>query len=165
MVKRNLAKVQSGVRFSYPAPNNTLPRLGSFLLYPHGQIGKVDSLKRSSSPCSNQGGGTTNNASETWKSERSYKPFSARLAFLRGFDPLRWYQNIFCQFCQNVQTWYCNCTIIDTYYETYCFLGWIQQLLLYMNCRNNRRKTLKGQCQQNTRQCLQKQDRFQRRMR
>ena len=32
------------------------------------------------------------NASETWKSERSYKPFSARLAFLRGFDPLRWYQ-------------------------------------------------------------------------
>ena len=35
----------------------------------------------------------TTNASETWKSERSYKPFSARLAFLRGFDPLRWYQN------------------------------------------------------------------------
>ena len=34
------------------------------------------------------------NASETWKSERSYKPFSARLAFLRGFDPLRWYQYI-----------------------------------------------------------------------
>ena len=32
------------------------------------------------------------NASETWKSERFYKPFSARLAFLRGFDPLRWYQ-------------------------------------------------------------------------
>jgi len=31
-------------------------------------------------------------ASETWKSERSYKPFSARLAFLRGFDSLRWYQ-------------------------------------------------------------------------
>jgi hypothetical protein len=31
-------------------------------------------------------------ASETWKSERFYKPFSARLAFLRGFDPLRWYQ-------------------------------------------------------------------------
>ena len=30
-------------------------------------------------------------ASETWKSERSYKPFSARLAFLRGFDSLRWY--------------------------------------------------------------------------
>ena len=35
------------------------------------------------------------NASETWKSERSYKPFSARLAFLRGFDPLRWYQFYF----------------------------------------------------------------------
>jgi hypothetical protein len=32
------------------------------------------------------------NASETWKSERSYKPFSARLAFLRRFDPFRWYQ-------------------------------------------------------------------------
>jgi hypothetical protein len=31
-------------------------------------------------------------ASETWKSERSYTPFSARLAFLREFDPLRWYQ-------------------------------------------------------------------------
>ena len=31
-------------------------------------------------------------ASETWKSERSYTPFSARLAFLRGFDSLRWYQ-------------------------------------------------------------------------
>ena len=35
---------------------------------------------------------TRSHASETWKSERSYKPFSARLAFLRGFDPLRWYQ-------------------------------------------------------------------------
>ena len=31
-------------------------------------------------------------ASETWKSERSYIPFSARLAFLIGFDSLRWYQ-------------------------------------------------------------------------
>jgi hypothetical protein len=31
-------------------------------------------------------------ASETWKSERSYTPFSPRLGFLREFDPLRWYQ-------------------------------------------------------------------------
>ena len=35
-------------------------------------------------------------ASETWKSERFYKPFSARLAFLRGFDPLRWYHFLLC---------------------------------------------------------------------
>ena len=35
------------------------------------------------------------NASETWKSERSYTPFSVRLTFLRGFDPLRWYQTRF----------------------------------------------------------------------
>ena len=33
-------------------------------------------------------------ASETWKSERSYKPFSARLAFLRRFDSFRWYQTM-----------------------------------------------------------------------
>ena len=38
-------------------------------------------------------GRVPNIASETWKSERSYKPFSARLAFLRRFDPFRWYQN------------------------------------------------------------------------
>ena len=36
-------------------------------------------------------------ASETWKSERSYKPFSVRLTFLRGFDPLRWYQIWMCR--------------------------------------------------------------------
>jgi hypothetical protein len=39
-------------------------------------------------------GPTKLNASETWKSERSYKPFSARLAFLRRFDPFRWYQDM-----------------------------------------------------------------------
>ena len=34
----------------------------------------------------------TKYASETWKSERSYTPFSARLAFLSRFDSYRWYQ-------------------------------------------------------------------------
>ena len=106
----------SRVRFSLPAPYNktchayivSAPRrvtlqhtphacdtqhtLGSFLLCPARQIGKVISLKRRSFPCSNQGQGT--NASETWKSERFYTPFSPRLGFLRGFDPLRWYHFI-----------------------------------------------------------------------
>ena len=43
-------------------------------------------------------------ASETWKSERPYRPFSARLAFLRGFDPLRWYQNLSNNNIKNITT-------------------------------------------------------------
>jgi len=63
-----------------------------FYACPGGQIGKVASLKRKKVLSSTLSQGTRI-ASETWKSERPYRPFSARLAFLRGFDPLRWYQD------------------------------------------------------------------------
>ena len=53
----------------------------------------IAAVWRTVEPGSIPGGCTNLYASETWKSERSYKPFSARLAFLRGFDPLRWYQH------------------------------------------------------------------------
>ena len=99
-----MPKLRSTVRTRYPAPYNktchayivSAPRLvtlqhtphachrqhtlGSFLLYPARQIGKVISLKRRSFPCSNQGQGT--NASETWKSERFYKSFQRQISVL-----------------------------------------------------------------------------------
>ncbi len=52
----------------------------------NGSISDFDSESVGSIPTTR-----TSYASETWKSERSYIPFSARLAFLREFDPLRWY--------------------------------------------------------------------------
>ena len=52
----------------------------------NGSISDFDSESVGSIPTTR-----TSYASETWQSERSYIPFSARLAFLREFDPLRWY--------------------------------------------------------------------------